>query len=59
VKRILNVIKMHGTKIKKKLIKFRFPGKVGIFYRPSYGRPSITTHSSTVLPHVADEGDGL
>jgi hypothetical protein len=41
------------------VIKFRFPGKVGIFYWPSYSRPSITTYRSMALPHVADEGDGL
>jgi len=41
------------------VIKFRFPGMVGIFYRPSYGRPSIPTYRSTALPHVAVEGDGL
>ena len=42
-----------------KVITLRFPGKVGIFYQPSYNRPSITTYRSTVLLHVADEGDGL
>jgi hypothetical protein len=40
------------------VIKFRFPGKVEIFYWPSYSRPSITTYRSMALPHVAAEGDG-
>lgn len=42
-----------------KVITLRFPGKVVIFYQPTYNRPSITTYRSTALLRVADEGDGL
>ena len=50
--------KVEWRALMNKVIKFRFPRKVGIFYRPSCSRLSVTTYRSMALPHVT-EGDGL